>query len=222
MNDLPLPVCADCVAFRADAPDPQGVIIGVCRLRPELGRIPERLTTCHMLQLRQSRIGLVRQPVMEEAAAPARSRTRRADPDLNESAYSDRPTLTNPTLGNTQGEITVDRNGLKQVLRELLEEETLYGYPQMGKRWQGGTVVLKPADPGLQSKEVPLESLFHKIVMIRDRLRVLEAKLNAHDKLAEVEKVELQGYITKAYGSLTTFNLLFADKDDCFSSKEGE
>jgi hypothetical protein len=219
MNDLPLPVCSDCVAFRADAPDPQGVIIGACRLRPELGKIPERLTACHMLQLRQSRVGLVRQPVLEDAT-PARPRPRRTDLGVKENAVPDCATLTHPTLGNTQGEITVDRNGLKQVLRELLEEETLYGYPQMGKRWQGGTMVIKPADPGLQSKEVPLESLFHKIVMIRDRLRVLEAKLNAHDKLAEAEKVELQGYITKAYGSLTTFNLLFADKDDGFSSKE--
>lgn len=113
----------------------------------------------------------------------------------------------------------MDRDGLKQVLRELLTEETLFGYPELARRWDGGTLVLKPADTTVQSKEVPLEQLFHKIVMIRDRLRVLEAKLNGHEKLSETDKVELQGYISRCYGTLTTFNVLFADKDDHFSSK---
>jgi len=113
----------------------------------------------------------------------------------------------------------MDRDGLKQVLRELLEAETLYGYPDMGQRFQGGTMVLKPADEELQSKELPLETFFHKIVMLRDRLRVLEARINGHDKLSEQDKVELQGYVSKCYGSLTTFNVLFADKADQFSSR---
>ena len=113
----------------------------------------------------------------------------------------------------------MDRNGLKQVLRELLEEETLFGYPEMGSRWEGGTLVLKPADPELQAKEVPIDALFHKIVMIRDRLRVLEAKLNGNKNLSDAEKVELQQYISKAYGTLTTFNVLFSSKEDHFTSK---
>ena len=130
-----------------------------------------------------------------------------------------RATLRRPTTGDVEGEISMDRNGLKQVLRELLEEETMYGYLEMGPRWQGGTLVLKPADPEQQSKEVPLEGFFHKIVMIRDRLRVLEAKLNGHDKLSDQEKVELQQYISRVYGTLTTFNVLFSDKADHFRSK---
>lgn len=113
----------------------------------------------------------------------------------------------------------MDRDGLKQVLRELLEEEALYGYPEIGQRWQGGALVLKPSDPALKSKEIELETFFHKIVMIRDKLRVLEAKLNAHPKLSEQDKVEFQGYVTKCYGSLTTFNVLFGSPADQFTSK---
>jgi len=113
----------------------------------------------------------------------------------------------------------MDRDGLKQVLRELLEEETLYGYPEIGERWEGGSMELKPADSELQSKEISLESFFHKIVMLRDRLRVLEAKLNAQKGIDESSKVEMQSYISKCYGSLTSFNVLFADKSDHFSSK---
>ena len=113
----------------------------------------------------------------------------------------------------------MDRDGLKQVIREVLEEETLYGYPEMGAKWHDGEVVLKPADPELQGKSIPIDAFFHKIVMIRDRLRVLEAKLNGSKALTEADKVELQQYITRAYGSLTGFNVLFRDKSDHFSTK---
>jgi hypothetical protein len=92
----------------------------------------------------------------------------------------------------------------------------------MAARYEGGMLEIKPRDPALKSKEVPIEEFFHKIVMIRDRFRVLEQKINAYDKLSEQDKVELQQYITRCYGTLTTFNILFEDKEDHFVGQKAE
>jgi len=119
-------------------------------------------------------------------------------------------------------------NGLDVPLKQFVEETLAAAMvklglekpdavvTQLGLRWHGGKLVLHPADAALQAKEVPLETFFHKIVMVRNNLRVLEQKINAHEKLSDGEKVEMQQYITKSYGSLTTFNVLFKEKEGQF------
>lgn len=86
----------------------------------------------------------------------------------------------------------------------------------LGEKWQGGTLLLQPANSELKPKEIPIEGFFHKIVMLRDRLRVLEQNINSHNALTDEDKVNLQQYITRIYGSLTTFNVLFSEKEHYF------
>ncbi len=92
----------------------------------------------------------------------------------------------------------------------------------LASRWQGGELVLKSADAKVAAKSIPIETLFHKIVMVRDRLRVMEAQINGNKTLTDAEKVDLQQYITRIYGSLTTFNVLFKEKGDQFVGQKGE
>ncbi|MCB0515977.1 MAG: hypothetical protein R2798_00655 [Chitinophagales bacterium] len=109
------------------------------------------------------------------------------------------------------------KNTLREVLRQfgdLVEDVPL------GEKWNGGMLILQPANPQLKPKEIPIETFFHKIVMTRDRLRVMEQKINT-SAIDDASKLELQQYITRIYGSLTTFNVLFADSEDYFKGTGG-
>jgi hypothetical protein len=112
------------------------------------------------------------------------------------------------------------------VERSLLKILRLWGGISepvpLGDRWQKGMMFLQPADKTLKPKEVPIEDFFHKIVMLRDRLRVMEQQINAHKILSDEDKVNLQQYITRIYGTLTTFNVLFRNKEQQFVGEKGK
>jgi hypothetical protein len=110
----------------------------------------------------------------------------------------------------------------RAVLREVIRDELGASEVALGARWVGGEIVMKPGKEGTQEKRVPIDAFFHKVVMIRDKLRVLEQRINAHAKLTDEEKLQMQQYVTGCYGTLTTFNVLFAEKDDGFVGQKGD
>ena len=110
---------------------------------------------------------------------------------------------------------------LELLIRRIIREECGISLVVPAEKWRGGALVLRPGTPGLQEKSWPIETFFHKIVMLRNRLRSLEQQVNAAE-LPEDVKAKLQTYITGCYGSLTSFNVLFANEDDQFKGSGGE
>jgi hypothetical protein len=122
---------------------------------------------------------------------------------------------------NVSEEIETHADIEKSILRIL---RLWGGYTEivpLGDRWVNGTMLLQPADKSLKPKEIPIADFFHKIVMLRDRLRVLEQHINANKRMSDEDKVNLQQYITRCYGSLTTFNVLFKNKEHWFVGEKG-
>ena len=108
----------------------------------------------------------------------------------------------------------------KSLIKILRTFSDISEVTPIGDKWKNGVIILKPDDTSLKPKEFPIETFFHKITMIRDRLRVMEQRVNA-SKLTEEEKINIQQYITRIYGSLTTFNVLFKNKEDQFVGEKG-
>jgi hypothetical protein len=146
-------------------------------------------------------------------------------------SFDDAPRTVDPAASDLSAAEAIARLTDMEMPLSALIRETAHGIVEelglekadqlvegLAARWQRGTITLQPADSSLQAKEVPLETFFHKIVMIRNNLRLLEQKVNAHEKLSDADKFDLQQYITRCYGSLTTFNVLFKTKEEQFGS----
>ena len=108
---------------------------------------------------------------------------------------------------------------VKELAKAIVEEMHNLHSAEIAPKWEGGSVFCIPKDSDSKDHEIPIDKLMHKIVMVRDNLRVLEQQINANDNLSEGEKLKFQGYITRCYGSLTSFNFLFREEEDRFSSK---
>jgi hypothetical protein len=214
--------CGTCRLWRHLADDDRGPV-GPCRLLVRIGDLPASAPPCERY--------LARDAAVPSALPPEPERTRRAAPVrpvLVHRAGEPHPVTTYvpvarppPATTPLPEELTdMTREEFSQAIRDVLQEET--AEVRLANKWEGGSIVLKPGDPAAQSKEIPLDALLHKVVMIRDRLRVLEAKLNAHEKLSDAEKVDMQQYVTRCYGSLTTFNVLFKEEKDRFVGDRGD
>lgn len=122
---------------------------------------------------------------------------------------------------NVSAEVETQSETERSLLKILKMWGGLTETVPLGDKWSNGVLLLQPADKSLKPKEIPIEDFFHKVVMLRDRLRVLEQNINSHKKLSDEDKVNLQQYITRCYGSLTTFNVLFRNKEDWFVGEKG-
>ena len=125
-----------------------------------------------------------------------------------------------PVAGRKWGTDTTMDNDLEAAIRRIIREETGLTPVAPAEKWRGGQLVLRPGKPGVQEKAMPIDTFFNKIVMLRNRLRTLEQQVNASD-LPDDQKLKLQAYVTGCYGSLTSFNVLFADEDDRFVGSGG-
>ena len=206
--------CGSCAAFTRVRVDPAHGKIGECALEV----FPPPLaagSTCSRYRPK----GAAAPPPRPRAAGEPRRGAARASP-LRGGPQAG-PAAERPPLPE-EIDIDMDIEEFRRVLRDVLADELGISQAPMAPRWQGGELVLVPGKAGTQEKRVPLDNFFHKIVMIRDKLRVLEQRINGHEGLAAADKIQLQQYITACYGSLTTFNLLFAEREDAFagSSKE--
>ncbi len=214
-------VCGNCKLWRAHSLDAVKGWVGNCRIQPNRGLFPPSAPLCDAFVARGEHVTAQAQPATRRARTlqPIGPVVRHADGRARSlpGAPARAPAIDPHTVVDFEGDAMT-----RQELMELfLEASGLAEVPLAGK-WEGGTVRLLPGDPALQPKDIPVDALFHKVVMLRDRLRVLEQKLNGHPKLSDAEKVEFQQYVTRCYGSLTTFNVLFKDKADQFIGQKGD
>jgi hypothetical protein len=220
------PICGTCVVYRPREIE-RGLLLGTCRIRIDRGAFPCTAPICESYLPRAGALDAKGrsteggQPLMVQIARASREAAG-LKPERRTTSAAPVPAPRPRIPDGPCGELEMTRAELKELIREAMDEERGGGSAAMAPKWEGGMVLLKPADPALQAKELPLDALLHKVVMIRDKLRVLEQKLNAHPKLTDAEKIDLQAYVTGCYGSLTTFNVLFRDRQDGFAGSGGK
>ncbi len=197
--------CGTCAFYISLHLDEQGVASGECRLRCWPAPLRDSATCANYKAVGTSWDNAL---ARKKAAGAPRS-------------YADREPPPKPPPIPQEIGIDMDQEEFRKVLREVLLDELGVRETPIGDRWRGGELVMVPGKKETQEKRLPLESFFHKIVMIRDKLRVLEQKVNGHKGLADDEKVQMQQYITACYGTLTTFNVLFRERDDGFKGQSG-
>jgi hypothetical protein len=200
-------VCGNCKLWAAHSVDHRGWV-GLCRLQSERGLFPPSAPLCNKFLPRG-----VATPVAAETARRQRA-VRDVAPVVRRREHSPDDVVDLEGL-----ELNMTRAELMELIREAVGEA---GDAPLANKWEGGTLRLVPGKSDVQGRDIPIDTFFHKIVMVRDRLRVMEQKLNSHPKLSDAEKVEMQSYITRVYGSLTSFNVLFREKGDQFVGQKGE
>jgi hypothetical protein len=208
--------CGTCARFvrTREVIDANGEVtrVGECLLNVWPSPLKESATCSHYLL--RGTVHLQPKKPPPRAARPRGDRTMRGASDA--SAPVEREFVVPEEL------LDMTPEEFRAVLRDVIRDELGAGDVDLGGRWSGGEVVLKPGKEGTAEKRLSIESFFHKIVMIRDKLRVLEQRINAHPKLSDEEKIQMQQYVTGCYGTLTTFNVLFANKEDGFVGQKGD
>lgn len=199
--------CGTCIFFIPRQTDASGVSHGECRL----GCWPAPLRDTATCASHQA-------PGQKPRPAGRGAQTRRQAP----AAQVTRADAPSRFVIPQEVSLDMDQEEFRKVLREVLLDELGVRDIELGDRWQGGELVLVPGKEGVQEKRVPIDNLFRKVVLIREKLRVLEQKINAHEKLDDNDRLQLQQYLTQCYGSLTTFNVLFKNKDDQFVGQAGK
>jgi hypothetical protein len=207
--------CGGCGAYTRVRTDPTLGRVGECALQV----FPPPIKAGSTCSRYRPKGGAAPPPPARVAGEPRGRREHSPSPVRSAGASGQASAPAQRRLPQLPQEIDIDMEigEFRRVLREVLADELGVGEAEIGGRWEGGEMVLKPGKVGTQEKRIPLDALFHKIVMIRDKLRLLEQKVNAHPGLSDADKVQLQSYVTGCYGSLTTFNALFAKRDEGFA-----
>lgn len=230
--------CGSCHAFEVAFTDRMGRTQGQCFRKPRRGTVGAHDFACQDYRLQRDRLipgakvpddapeysprELMRKRALKRAAedhkrSEARQSSRRGSGrGRRKIEVPIKPKIQEIPLGEEGAD--VDRDELKDLLAEVIDEALAMSDPPIHPKYRGGKLVIQPANEELAAKEVPLEVFFRKITTVRDKLRVLEQKVNGNKVMEPDERAQLQGYITGCYGALKTFNVLFAERDDWFNS----